>query len=300
MTTEHDALRTFQEAYLDYLEGERDTPPPLDGLAGEQRRAAEAFVETIRAARGIDPYASRPPLEELLKSGFEPSAASRDLGKGLEEHLRQTVDPGSVVTVDAASAAAGLDSELVIQARGMRMRVVEETGSDDLGDALVRRADDIARVFRAFPDCHAVLYTTSGEGPRGVVLARGDVHVAIETPTGDTHSARLPRSVEAAATACEVWLKGLIPEFEPLGTDLFESATGSGLSLDAVELASEVVAEVSASGGRAKIEAKRETWSEFGDREIQHLATIVEEASSGGLSAEKYASRVDQLSEMAA
>lgn len=300
MTTEHDELRIFQEAYLDYLEGERDTPPQLDDLAGEQRRVAETFVETIRAARGIDPYASRPPLEELLKSDFETSAASRNLGEGLEEYLRRTVDPESVVTVDVASRAAGLDSELVIQARGMRMRVVEEKGPDDLDDALVRRADEIARVFRAFPDCQAVLYTTSGENPRGVVLARGDVHVAIEAPTGDVRSARLPRSVAAATIACEAWLKGLIPEFEPLSTELLEGATGSGKLLDAVELASEVVAEVSAAGGRARIEAKRETWGEFGDREIQYLATIVEEASRGGLSAEKYASGVDQLSEMAA
>ena len=69
MTTEHDELRMFQEAYLEYLEGDREAPPTLDNLAGEQRRAAEAFIETIKAARGIDPYASRPPLEQLLLAG---------------------------------------------------------------------------------------------------------------------------------------------------------------------------------------------------------------------------------------
>ena len=38
MTTEHDELRRFQEAYLDYLEGDRDGPPTLDNLGSEERR----------------------------------------------------------------------------------------------------------------------------------------------------------------------------------------------------------------------------------------------------------------------
>ena len=300
MTTEHDELRMFQEAYFDYLEGDRDAPPTLDNLAGEPRRAAEAFIETIKAARGIDPYASRPSIEQLLESRSETIDANRDLGKGLQHHLRLTVDPGSLVTVDAASGAAGLDSSLVIQARGIRMRVVEEAGSDNLDDALARRADDVARVFSTFPDCQAVLYTTSGQDPRGVVLARGDVHGAIETPSGEKRPPRLPRSVVAAATACEVWLEGLIPQFEPLSKELLEGATAAQSALDALQLASKVVAEISGSGARARIEAKREAWGGFGDPEARQLATIVEEARSGRLSAENYESRVDGLSGMAA
>ena len=300
MTTEHDELRMFQEAYLDYLEGDRDAPPTLDNLGGEERRAAEAFIEAIKAARGIDPYASRPSIEQLLESRSEKTDTHRNLGKGLQDHLRQTVDPGALVTVDVASDAAGLGSTWVVQARGMRMRVVEEAASDNLDVALVRRADDIATVFSTFPDSQAVLYTTSGQDPRGVVLARGDVHGAIETPSGEKRSPRLPRSVAGAATACEVWLKGLIPEYEPLSNELLEGATTARSALDAVLLASKVVAEVSASGSRARIGAKRETWGGFGAREARQLATIVEEARSGRLSAEGYKSRVDELSGMAA
>ena len=126
------------------------------------------------------------------------------------------------------------------------MRVVEE-GSENLDSALARRAGDIARVFSTFPDCQAVLYTTSGQDPRGVVLARGDVHGAIETPSGEERPPRLPRSVVAAATACEVWLKGLIPEFDPLSKELVEGATAAQSLIDAFELTSKVVDEISAS-----------------------------------------------------
>ena len=299
MTTEHDELRMFQEAYLDYLEGDRDAPPTLDNLEGEERRSAESFIEAIKAARGIDPYASRPPIEQLLKSRSEKMETHRNLGNGLQYHLRQTVDPEALVMVDAASGAIGLDSSLVIQARGIRMRVVEE-GSDDLDGALVRRADDIARVFGTFPDCQAVLYTTSGQDPRGVVLVRGDVYGAIETPSGKERPPRLPRSVVAAATACEVWLKGLIPEFKPLSKELLAGATAAQSAIDAFELASKVVSEVSVSGARARIEAKREVWGRFGVREARQLAALVENARSGRLSAESYRSRVDELSGMAA
>ena len=299
MNTDHEELRAFQEAYFDYLDGDRDAPPDLDGLAGKQRRAAEAFIETIRATRGIDPYASRPPLEQLLEPSSEAAKERGALGTGLEYHLRKTVDPEALVTVETAAGATGLESSLVIQARGVRMRVVEE-GSENLGDGLARRAGDIARVFSRFPDCQAVLYTTGGEGARGVVLVRGDVHEAIETPSGEERPPRLPRVALAAPAACEVWLKGLIPEFKPLRRELLEGATAGQSSIDAFELASMVVDEVTASGARARIDAKREAWGRFGSREVRQLAELVEDARGGRLSTESYKSRLDKLSGMAA
>ena len=68
MNSDHDDLSKFQDAYLDYLEGDRDEPPVLEELPEEQRRAAKAFIDSITAARGVDPYASRPSIEQLLAS----------------------------------------------------------------------------------------------------------------------------------------------------------------------------------------------------------------------------------------
>ena len=154
MTSERDNLSKFRDAYLDFLEGGRDEPPVLEDLPEEQRRAAKAFIDSITAARGVDPYASRPSIEQLLASRYQTNGRTRELGEVLQNHLRLTVDHRALVTPDAASAAVGLASALVIQARGMRIRVVPEASSENLDYALTRRAEDIARVFSNFPDTH--------------------------------------------------------------------------------------------------------------------------------------------------
>ena len=300
MTSERDDLNRFRDAYLDYLEGVRGEAPAVEELPEDQRPTAESFVESITAARGVDPYASRPSLEQLLAQRSKTTGHAGGLGEVLEDHLRHTIDPRAMVASDPASAAMGLASTLVIQARGMRLRVVPETTSESLEDALTRRAEDIARVFRAFPETHAVLYTTTWLSPLAVVVDRGDVQGAIETPSGEMREPRLRRSVAASGTACEVWLRGLIPEFQPLGTDLLESATAHESALDPHLLARKVVGEVSTAGARARIQAKQETWRDFGDLEVERLVDLVQEAQLGQLSEEDYKSRIDELVVMAA
>ena len=300
MTNERYDLSRFRDAFLDYLEGDRDNPPMLEDLPAEQRPAAEAFVESITAARGVDPYASRPSVEQLLNRGSQIYSSTEALEQVLEDHLRRTVDLRASVTPDAASAAMGLASTSVILARGMRIRVVPESRSVDLGHALTGRAEDISRVFRACPDSHAVLYATTGRERLGVVVDRGDVHGAIETPSGQRRAPRLRRSITDVATACEEWLTGMIPHFEPLNIDLLEPTARAGAALDAFRLASMVVEEVSTSGARARIEAKRATWREFGDRETHHLVAIIQEAQLGQLSEEEYKSHLDELVGLAA
>ena len=300
MNSEHDDLSKFLDVYLDYLENARDEPPALEDLPEEQRLAAESFIKSIGAARGVDPYASRPSIEKLLASRSSSSDRASELGEVLQNHLRLTVDQRVVVAPDAASAAVGLASAFVIQALGMRIRVVPETASANLDYALANRAGDIARVFSAFPDSHAVLYTTTGQEPLAVVVDRGDVQGAIETPSGEMRAPRLRRPITDAATACEAWLRGIIPEFQPLRADLLEPTVAPESTLDPHQLASKVVAEVSTAGARARIEAKRDTWRDFGDQEARRLAAIVHEAQSGHLSEEAYRSRLDELAGVAA
>ena len=220
MPNERDDLSKFRDAFLDYLEGDRDEPPALEDLPGEQRRAAEAFIESITAARGVDPYASRPSSEELLASRPPTSDRGSDLGEVLQGHLRLTVDPRALVTPDAASAAVGLASELVIQARGMRIRVVREGTSADLDYAFTSKGRRNCQTYSMrSADSNAVLYTTTwaSSPSQGVIVDRGDVH---------TELSRLPLArggrlgcdvrVTDAATACEEWLTGIIPNFSSL------------------------------------------------------------------------------------
>ena len=300
MTIEHDDLHRFKDAYLDYLEGDRDEPPALEDLPREKRGAAGAFIESITAARGVDPYASRPSIEQLLAWRSPTNDRAGELGDVLQDHLRLTVDPGASVTADAASVAGGLASVSVIQARGMRIRVVPETNSTDLEYAISRRAEDIVEVFNAFPDSHAVLYTTTGKEYLGVIVDRGDVHGAIETPSGERRAPRLRRSVADVSTACEEWLTGMIPTFGPLSIDLLEPPTAPEAAVDPFHLANNVVHEVSMAGVRARIEAKRATWRDFGAQEARQLAAIVQQAQRGQLSEEVYKSHLDKLAGRAA
>ena len=300
MTNGSDVLSRFRDAFLDYLEGNRDEPPVVEELPQEHRRAAEAFIRSITAARGVDPYASRPSIEQLLAWRSQTNERTNELGEMIQKYLRLKVDPGASVRFDAASAAVGLASVSVIQALGMRMRVVPEPNSTDLDYALTRRSEDIVGVFSAFPDSHAVLYTTTGQRPLAVVVDRGDVQEAIETPSGEIRAPRRRRSISDAATACEVWLRSLIPEFQPLSIARRDPSAAPESALDPYGLASRAVLEVSAAGTRARIEAKRVTWGNFGDQETRRLAAIVQEAQLGQLSEESYRSHLDEFVGVAA
>lgn len=63
MNSNAEILDHFRDEYLSYLEGDRDNPP---FLPTEVHHEAVAFVKSITAARGVDPYASRPSIEQLL------------------------------------------------------------------------------------------------------------------------------------------------------------------------------------------------------------------------------------------
>ena len=299
MTIEYHDLGSFQDAYLDYLEGDRDEPPKPEHLPPEHRRDAEAFVKSITAARGIDPYASRPSIEQLMASRNVVADPTETLGEALQDHLRATVDTSALVTADSASIAADLGSTLLIQARGMRMRAVLETGSADLGEMIGGRTEDIANVFDAFPDCHAVLYTTTSQEPLAVVLDRVDAYEAVETPSGQPQPPRLPRTPVLATSACEMWLRQLIPDFQPVTPGLLGSSVLRDPGLDTRHFARQALAEVSAAGRRARIDAKRATWTEFGDELAPHLVEILDQAQTGSLPVDAYESHIRRLAAQA-
>ena len=300
MNNDPETLSDFRGEYLTYLEGDRDEPPALGNLPSEERRAAEDWVESITAARGVDPYASRPSIEQLLAARTGASSIMGGLGEALQTHLRLTVDPGAVVTPDAAASAVGVASALQVLAQGMRIRVVPEESSVDLDVALATQAEAIGAVFDAFPDTHAVLYATSGSEPRGVVVDRGDVGEAIETPSGETRAPRLPRTITDARMACEEWVRGLSPAFELVNIDQIEPSVIPESAPSPYTLAARAVEEVSTAGARARIEAKRATWGAFGEWEAQQLAAIIQEAQSGLLGAEHYRARIDGIVEAVA
>ena len=92
MADERSILGTFLESYLDFLEGSRDRKPSIDDLPAKQRRAAEAFVDSITAARGIDPYSSRPSIDQLLTRAISAPDRIQELGNRLQRRLNASID----------------------------------------------------------------------------------------------------------------------------------------------------------------------------------------------------------------
>ena len=145
-----------------------------------------------------------------------------------------------------------------------------------------------------------MLYTTIDPNPVGVVVDRSDVDGAIETPSGELRAPRLRRPIADVATSCEAWLTRKIPNFQPINIDPLEVSLDSETALDPYFLASKVVSDVSSAGSRARIEAKRDTWSDFGVQEARHLTEILELAQQGQLSEEVYRSQLNEIVESAA
>ena len=84
MNMESDNLSKFRAVYLDYVEGFRTKPPSPDRLNNKEWRIAEAFIRSTNACEGIDPYASRPSLEQLLADIKKGESRQSDSAKAEE------------------------------------------------------------------------------------------------------------------------------------------------------------------------------------------------------------------------
>lgn len=297
MTREHDRLRTFREEYLDYVEGLRPAPPSLASLSDEDRRRAEQWVKSLHAARGVDPYASRPSVDELLARARarERSLSDEELQAMLQSSLREGVDSRAVVARDPAAIAAGLASRLLVQARGTRLRVIVEPPGTDIDSAYRDRVTDIAAVFGMYPETRAVLLMTAGAVPEGAVVDRYDVVTAIETPSGERRPPRIRRPLTGAVTACRQFILEAVPVFRPFQYE--ESSAREPISelVDPVQLARASVEQVAVAGRRARVDAKRSAWGEFGQAESSLLCELIRDAMLGSFAEDDFRERLYEI-----
>ena len=95
--TDGGAVEAVVERFLDHLEGHAEQPPSIEELDEEERRLAELLMASMRTARGMDPKAQPPPLEQLLaelpaeaRAGLEQRQAEADEGlTALQRELRR-------------------------------------------------------------------------------------------------------------------------------------------------------------------------------------------------------------------
>ena len=105
---------------------------------------------SITAARGVDPYASRPSIEQLLAAGPRTVYSVEAIGMSLQAQLRDDVDPGALVVSDVAAEASGLASVLGDPRPRYACTGRGGTVLKRISTPLSDRVNDIAAVLRRF------------------------------------------------------------------------------------------------------------------------------------------------------
>lgn len=234
----HSQVEEVIRAYLEYLEG-TGPKPTLDQLDDAERRQATELIESLRTGRGIDPYASRPPLEALLagtpfEGALTPSGAERPLADlATVRDLIAARAPKAHAKIDVTSE----DTESVVfDYLDLRVRFL-------LVDASIPTVtDDVrARVERSLekdPDTAYVGVVARGDEELPTqLLSATDLGPTLTTPRGDTRSTWLP-VLPLEWAALQVLELGA-PEWES-----FEFEAGLAVPLDVAAVATDLARQV--------------------------------------------------------
>lgn len=308
MTQSDDRIDAVIEAFLDFLDGVGDEPS-LDHLDDDERARAERLIASLKAGRGIDPYASRPSLERLLAdTEFEPvlqagaldAAVDRDLVDDVRRQITVYTSYPVSVWRDADAAAIGVESDLVALVAAHRLRI--QFRSDLRGPEDLSGLDPSAvagPIYGAFTDTAGVIVVFPDDDLSSIAIDPLDIEYCIQTPGGTLEHPSTQRPVLALADTIRSYVDELVPHLE----------TGVGFDMNAAEQVDPLmVAQTAATaaidttvndGTRAKIDAKRSTWSALGPAEVEFVADIVSDAMRGSIDAEALAARVEELTDAA-
>jgi hypothetical protein len=230
-------------AFLDHIEGGAPRPT-LDHLADPDRERAQAIMDDLVTARGIDPRSTRPSIESLLEgtplAGLIPALG--DVAGADLETIRRVlagVDARATVVLDATLPVG---PTVVVSYLDLRARFLTVPAARPTVTKKVR--GQVEAIFREDPDSSRV----------GVVAARGaelltqllsvdEMADAITTPRGEPHTRWEPPL--PLALAARRLLEQSAPEWPAFD---FNQAFSSPLDVAgvAVEIAGRVIARESA------------------------------------------------------
>lgn len=242
MTKHDDHVGAVIQAFLDYLEGIAERPT-LDHLTDEERRDAEALMESLEAGRGIDPHASRPSIERLL--------AGTPLEGLLRRDDRASVGTSDVVTVRdvlAGNSRARVEIEstegftaVVYSYLDLRACFVT-IDADDSGAFMtdsVRRT--VEAIFDRDPDTSRVgVVAARSDELITQMLAAEDLGRTVTAPSGALHTDWEPAM--PLSLAARRMLERCAPEWDPFD---FDPALGDAVEAPAVaaEIAGRLIAK---------------------------------------------------------
>jgi hypothetical protein len=275
--TNSDRVQEALAAHIEHLELGGPAPDVSHLSADELDQLHELIglldeTEGIAFDRGIDERLGEPPA--TTESGVRLVAAVRD---ALAPPARMTADPAATTMgIEGMDVVEGW----VVGTFGGRVRVwlLGAEGALASSDRWLR---GLGRVFRLFPDTAAVALV---EPDLSCLLVQPeDCAPTIEVPHGSLVGRRYRRPIHPVAEALSVFLRELIPYWEPM-RGITEQASGTVVDVPPIarEQADRAIEQQVAAGGRArKTNPKRAALTELGDEEAGTLAKLVLEIHEG-------------------
>lgn len=300
MTASDDRVDAVVEAFIDHLEGLGEAPA-LDDLDVEERARAEALIGSLEAGRGIDPYASRPSLEQLLAgTPLETALEAHDVDPrdDLLHRIRDRLTLYAPFHVDVwpdnAAAAIGIGSDFVALVSAQRLRIQIRSDVEPSRLASLDPAAVAGPLYGAFPDTAGVIVVHPGDELSSIAVDPFDTEPYIQTPAGTVARPVMHRPIMPLEDTVRAYLDEIAPALDTtvdLAAMRADDVDPAAVARDAARRAVEHIVQ---DGRRAKIDAKRATWSDIGEPEIDAIGELVLDAITG-LDHATLESRVDAL-----
>ena len=270
-----DRVQDALAAYLEHLEV-GGPQPDTSHLSPEEREQLDELIGLLGESEGI-----------AFGAGDEPQigvAASSDAGRKLVAALRDTLPPGVRIASDPAATTMGIAGMDVLEGWivgtfGGRVRVwlLEGDGELEAPDAWLR---GLGRVFRLFPDTSAVALVGSDDAC--LIVQPEDCAPTIEVPRGSLVGRRYRRPVQPVTEALPVFVRELVPYWEPMLHVSEQASRPIEVKPLAQELASRAIDDQAAAGARArKTNPKRVALTALGENEAGRLAALLIDVHEG-------------------
>jgi hypothetical protein len=291
----NDPVDAVLTAFLNHLEN-GGPEPSLDHLTPEDRAEAEDLIEIIRSGRGIDAYRSRPSLHTLLAdTEFEEWLSPPEtIGLSIDAIRADVVSAlgvGAELIMDGAATNEGINSDVVIVWRGVRLCVQFR---DDLSTpTALAQVDPRAAagpIYGRFPGRVGVILLIGNGELSSVPIGPHDIDDYVGAPDGQVHPPRIMRPVLPLVDTLRSYIDEVAPDLS-MAADYIAPDTIDApgiIDMSAIGACGAVVAE----GKKSRTEAKKDTWTEFDDS-AGLVAAITTAIWNGGLSPEGLRERLD-------
>lgn len=270
MSGSDDRVQEALAAHLEHLE--------LGGPEPDVSHLTPSEVEKLQSLIGLLDQTEGVAFGRGLDESREEGLASTEAGERLVAAVREVLPPASRIATDPAATTPAIAEVSVSEAWtvgtfGGRVRVWLLTEEDALAssDGWLRGLD---RVFCHFPDTAALALVQPNLSC--LLVQPEDCAPTIEVPHGSLVPRRYRRPVLPVAEALGVFLRELIPHWEPMQT-IDEQVTPS-IDVQPItsERASVAIRDQAAAGARArKANPKRKALTELGEDEAVDLAELV-------------------------